>query len=287
MLEYCLDLSEKSYMRVYTTHQTKDPFPYCLWENGYFEANSRYFTRRDQKSALLYIYTLSGEGILTWRNQTIALPPSTAVLIDCMEPHDYRTASRKPWCFYWAHFTGSGMAGITPFLMDRLIPVAVDFPTQVVDIFKELDELHDRTDRFVFAYRSSLIDRLLTLSIRCLENCERGQTAGLDDLAPAKEYIQNHLSGEITVDELAASCNLSKFHFIRTFHKSTGFPPYRYVQIMRIDRAKQLLIFSNHSIAEIASEVGFGSQANFGKVFREITGTTPAAYRKEQYNWLN
>lgn len=287
MLEYCLDLSEKSYMRVYTTQHAKDPFPYCLWENGYFEANSRYFTRRDQKSALLYIYTLSGEGSLTWRNQTVALTPGTAVLIDCMEPHEYQTVSRKPWCFYWAHFTGSGVVGITPFLLERLTPVSVNLPALVVDIFKELDELYDRTDRFVFAYRSSLIDRLMTHSIRCLESCERGQTAELDDLAPAKEYIQSHLSGEITIDELAASCNLSKYHFIRTFHKRTGFSPYRYVQIMRIDRAKQLLIFSNLSIAEIASEVGFGSQANFGKVFREITGTTPAAYRKEQYNWIN
>lgn len=285
MLDYCLDLSEKSYMRVYTAHQTDAPFPFCLWENGYFEAGPDYFTRRDGKPAVLYLYTLSGEGSISWRGQTAVLSSGTAVLIGCEEAHAYKTVSDNPWCFYWAHFTGSGLCGVAPFLMDRLTPVQVNQPMQICDIFERLDSLHSRTDRFVFAYRSSLINELLLLSIRCLEQKECGHTVGPDELRPAKDYIRDHLTGEITVDQLAAKCSLSKYHFIRTFHKSTGFSPYRYVQIMRIDRAKELLIFTNRSIGDIAASVGFRSPANFGKVFREITGTTPAAYRKEQFCW--
>jgi transcriptional regulator GlxA family with amidase domain len=54
---------------------------------------------------------------------------------------------------------------------------------------------------------------------------------------------------------------------------------------MRIDKAKKYLVSTDKNISEIAFSVGFGSEANFGKVFRSMTGSTPSAYRKEQFNW--
>lgn len=285
MLDYNLDVSENSYQRVYTIGRTENPFSFCLSENGYFEAGSGYYTHRNNKPAALYLYTLSGEGRISWKGQTAALTAGTALLIECGEEHDYRTVSKEPWCFYWAHFTGNGLNGILPLLADRLTPLRVDQPVRIRELFEQLDALHERTDRFAFSYRSSLLDELLSHSVRALEREERGCPRGGNAIEPAKSYIHAHLSEPITVEGLADKCNLSKFHFIRLFRACTGFSPYRYLQINRIDRAKELLISTDLPVSEIAAAVGFSSSSNFGKVFREITGMTPAHYRSEQFRW--
>ncbi len=285
MLDYNLDVSKDSYQRFYTADRTENPFPFCLSESGYFEAGSCYYTRRDYKPAALYLYTLSGEGRISWNGQTVSLAAGTALLIDCEKEHDYRTVSKEPWCFYWAHFAGEGLRSIRPLLTDKLTPLRVDHPMRIRELFEQIDALHERTDRFVFAYRSSLIGELLLHSIRALEREEAGGLHGDSAIEPARSYIHSHLSEPITVEELATLCNLSKYHFIRLFRRYTGFSPYRYLQINRIDRAKELLISTDLSISGIAAAVGFTGVANFGKVFREITGVTPAVYRREQFRW--
>ncbi len=285
MLDYCLDISEYSFMRIYTADRTENPFSFCLSESGYFEAGIEYYTLRDKKPVALYLYTVSGKGNIRWKNQSALLSAGSAVLISCEEEHCYQTVSAEPWCFYWAHFTGNGLQGIKPMLMDKLTPVQVDQPMKIRDIFGQIDALHNRTDRFVFAYRSNLIDQLLIYSIRAIEREEGNCAVSHNEILPAKDYIRNHLADPISVEDLARQCNLSKYHFIRIFHRHTGFSPYRYVQITRIDKAKERLIFTDLPISEIAASVGFSSSANFSKVFREITGTSPAAYRREQYRW--
>lgn len=285
MLDYNLDVSENSYQRVYTADRTENPFPFCLSENGYFEAGPCYYTHRDNKPAALYLYTLSGEGRISWKGQTACLTPGTALLIECEREHDYRPVSGEPWCFYWAHFTGEGLNGILPMLADRLTPLSVNQPVRIRELFEQLDAMHQRTDRFSFAYRSSLLDELLSHSVRALEQEERGCHRGENAIEPARAYIRTHLSEPITVEELATCCSLSKYHFIRLFRRYTGFSPYHYLQINRIDRAKWLLISTDLLVSEIAVAVGFSDSSNFGKVFREFTGMTPALYRKEQFRW--
>jgi AraC-like DNA-binding protein len=148
-----------------------------------------------------------------------------------------------------------------------------------------MDAIHDRSDRFALANRSFLIDSLLHMLLLALEKNELGSQMGSSEIVQAIEYIHLHLAEPISVDTLATCCNLSKYHFIRLFDRKTGFTPYHYIQIMRIDKAKKYLVSTDKNISEIAFSVGFGSEANFGKVFRSMTGSTPSAYRKEQFNW--
>lgn len=285
MLNYNLDVSDQSYQRFYTADRTDDPFPFRLSENGYFEAGRNYFTHRDHKPAALYLYTLSGQGSISLKGQTALLSAGSALLIECESEHEYHTVSDEPWRFFWVHFTGDGLRAILPLLSDGLTPLRPEQPIRIRELFEQLDALHDRTDRFVFAYRSAILDELLLHSIRALERQEHTAQRGETDLEPAKAYIRDHLAETVTVEQLAAACNLSKFHFIRLFHRQTGFSPYRYVQINRIDRAKALLISTELSVAEIAAAVGLCSGANFCKVFREMVGITPAVYRREQFRW--
>uniref|UniRef100_UPI003100E15E helix-turn-helix domain-containing protein n=1 Tax=Neorhizobium sp. EC2-8 TaxID=3129230 RepID=UPI003100E15E len=93
------------------------------------------------------------------------------------------------------------------------------------------------------------------------------------------DFIEAKLGDDIALDDLAREACLSPFHFSRLFHDTTGLPPHRYVIERRIRAAQQMLLSGRSSIAEIALDTGFGSQANFARTFRKATGVTPRQYR--------
>ena len=98
-------------------------------------------------------------------------------------------------------------------------------------------------------------------------------------LRRVSEYIEAHLSEELSVEMLANQAYLSPFHFARAFKAATGTTPHRYLTDRRIERAKALIAEGRLPLAEIAHVCGFSSQAHFTRWFKRIVGTTPGAYR--------
>jgi AraC family transcriptional regulator len=93
------------------------------------------------------------------------------------------------------------------------------------------------------------------------------------------DYIHEHLHKEIKLADLANLLGISQFHFSYLFKQSLGTTPYQYLLQQRVERAKQLLKGSNHSIMEIAFLCGFNSHSHLSKQFRQLTGVAPKAYR--------
>ncbi len=96
------------------------------------------------------------------------------------------------------------------------------------------------------------------------------------------EYIDAHLSEDLSLHELAGVAGLSAHHFGEAFRISTGRPPHRFVIERRIDRAKSLLIGSEATIAGISLAVGFASHSHFAVNFRKLTGATPSRFRQDR-----
>lgn len=94
------------------------------------------------------------------------------------------------------------------------------------------------------------------------------------------DYMHEHLHQEIRLADLATLLNMSQFYFCRQFKQAIGITPYQYLIQQRIERAKQLLKQSNDAIADIAILCGFNSHSHLSKYFRQLTGTTPSAYRQ-------
>lgn len=106
-------------------------------------------------------------------------------------------------------------------------------------------------------------------------------TGGLPQrqLLPVLDHIHEALDADLKLADLAAIAGLSPFHFSHQFKQAMGVAPYQYVLQQRVERAKQLLKQTNHSIVEIALLCGFNSHSHLSKQFRQTTGTTPSAYR--------
>ncbi len=90
------------------------------------------------------------------------------------------------------------------------------------------------------------------------------------------------LQGErpMAVAEMAATVGLSESWFATVFRRTTGKSPLQWQLGRRIDAARNLLADSQLSIAEIAAQLGFSDQAHLTKVFRQVVGETPAAWRR-------
>ena len=101
-------------------------------------------------------------------------------------------------------------------------------------------------------------------------------------IRPALQYVAQHFERNITVDELADSCSLSKYHFCRQFRKLTGQTPIQYLNEYRIKRAELMLKNGRESVAEIARQVGFADESYFSRCFKAARGVSPAQVRAEQ-----
>lgn len=89
-------------------------------------------------------------------------------------------------------------------------------------------------------------------------------------------------SGDLPVAALARSCGLSRSYFIRAFKLSMGLPPHHWLMQRRVDRARELLARTGDSIAEIAIACGFADQSHLTRVFHQIVGESPAAWRRRR-----
>lgn len=115
-----------------------------------------------------------------------------------------------------------------------------------------------------------------------LGRLKREPKLGLDKvrLRRVLAYIEDHITEEITVSELAHIACLSVFHFARAFAASVGVPPHSYVSGLRLERAKKLLKVGRLSLSEIAFDCRFSSQSSFTRAFRRAIGITPAKYKR-------
>jgi transcriptional regulator GlxA family with amidase domain len=96
----------------------------------------------------------------------------------------------------------------------------------------------------------------------------------------AKCILLENLQANISISQVAQTCDLSRGYFIRAFRETTGMTPYQWLLNERINRARQLLRTSNAPLAEIATACGFANQSHFTRVFSSMVGATPGAWRR-------
>lgn len=101
------------------------------------------------------------------------------------------------------------------------------------------------------------------------------------------EHIDSNLSQPLENSNLAHKCHMSQGHFIRSFTKAFNQSPAKYVQERRIARASELLSFTDMPIDNVSEECGFKNRFHFSRIFKDIIGLPPAAYKLQKTHQIS
>lgn len=101
----------------------------------------------------------------------------------------------------------------------------------------------------------------------------------MDDLQKALSYINANYAGDISLDSIAASVHQSRFRFAKAFRAAYNMTTWDYINIRRMERARELLSGTNDTVLSVAMRCGYNNTANFNRIFKKMTGITPHEYR--------
>lgn len=101
------------------------------------------------------------------------------------------------------------------------------------------------------------------------------------DILKAQTFIEQNFHLPISVEQIAERSNMSKRNFIRRFKSATQNTPLEYMQRVKVESAKKALEKNTDDVASVMHNAGYNDTKTFRKVFKQVTGLTPQAYRKK------
>ncbi|MFD0670651.1 helix-turn-helix domain-containing protein [Cohnella sp. GCM10027633] len=257
----------------------KSALPY-VQEVGHFEALPAYYTERERLDSYLIVYTVSGEGRLTYGEQTRTLLPGQLFYIDCMNYQHYRAGS-DGWELLWVHFNGGAARAYYEQFSDGGGPVlSMGDGAMAPGYIRELIELNRVKSVRNELLSAKLLVELLTEILIAGPLPDAGATPMPAYVKDAIRLMETSYDEKLTLDDMAQRFSVNKHHLAKAFKKHTGFSPGEYVINRRMTRAKELLKYSTLPIAQIAEQIGIDNISHFINLFKDRTGLTPLAFRK-------
>ncbi|WP_338869066.1 AraC family transcriptional regulator [Spirosoma sp. SC4-14] len=254
----------------------------------YPKALHHYYQRPTGISQVILLYCTDGQGWIQLAKNRISMQAGKVVAITPDTPHSYGADTENPWTIHWFHFSGTRCRDVVSAIMDDRgnSPQAIRVPYS-----EERIALFDRMfDTFLKGYSTSnLLFANLTIpfflaSFILPENFQK-EIVGSGTATPTNRailYMQNNLSTSLILDNIAQAANLSTSFFSRKFRQDTGYAPIEYFNHLRIQKACQLLHFSDLRINEVASQLGIDDPFYFSRLFKKQMGVSPAEYRKSE-----
>lgn len=228
--------------------------------------------------ARLY-FIFDGEAFLKINGEEIRLTPENVYLIPAHILFDV-------WCEktmrqFYLHFRAELDNGVDFF---HIYPVKYRIPLDtspvlalmrqnLEDVFASFQPKNTlETTGYLLLALSLFLDRDKTPNFR--EKLE-----ALERFKKIFEYMETHLTAKISLAKLAGLINLQSTYFSNLFCRVTGMPPIKYLNLKRLEKAQELLLTTNQTLAEIASGVGFEDVFYFSRLFKKYLKVAPKQYR--------
>lgn len=124
---------------------------------------------------------------------------------------------------------------------------------------------------FSIIYKNNLINKQSNKNLLTFNNTEK--------IKIILNYINEHISEDISINKLATLCNYSEYHFMRFFKKHVGVTCIQYINNLRLEKASILLSSTNIPITDISFDIGFDNLSYFNKLFKRKYKLTPKEFR--------
>ncbi|MDD2458297.1 MAG: AraC family transcriptional regulator [Eubacteriales bacterium] len=245
---------------------------------GSYHCTPPYRVQRDYLESYIIFLITDGLFAVDYRDEQLEARPGQIVLLDCKYPQAYWMV--KTGRFKWFHFSGNAS--------QAYLDLVYSSRGIVIDV-AEPERISQKIDAILQMMAQDLVDEHHTSSLVHQIFAEvlspQGETDRIPDpvIRNAILFIDSHFNESITLEQIAASVNLSPYYFLRLFKKYMDSTPHEYLTQARLKHAMRLLKQSRQSLDSIADQCGFNSATHFIRSFRQRLSMTPGQYRQLKF----
>ena len=237
------------------------------------------------EASYLFFFVGDGHGILEYGDRSYVLSAGCCAFLDCGKPYVCTPLDGVLSAGY-IRFSGFRMGAVYEEFIRHTEPCFYSHGLQIYReawqrVYKSASEEEASPvarDMKIYADLVSLVTKLL----RFQEDAPGQGKPKKDSMKYVKEYLENHYSEKISLDQLSEMFYINKFYLTRLFREQYGVSINRYLMGVRMNQAKELLRFSDLPVREIGCECGIGNCNYFFKVFKKWEGLSPGDFRKKE-----
>jgi AraC-like DNA-binding protein len=258
---------------------TRECYPAAV---GYYPLAENHRMERTRHDDNLLVYCVDGRGFAATPEWSGVVETGDVLLLPQGVAHNYRADPEHPWTIYWVHYQGGSTAVFNQYLGYRESSkpvIRVGISPQLTAQFRGLLEVH-RTgyNTRVFINAANQLRHLFTLLALEIRRA-RASSERHFNLAAVQSFMLENLSQQLELDTLAATANLSRFHFCNKYKALTGYSPIKHFVNMKMEHACHLLDSGNASVKTVATALGYDDPLYFSRMFNKTVGMSPTSYR--------
>lgn len=249
---------------------------------GYYpHAKGHYTYRKKGLPENFLFYCVDGQGWFKIENERFDVRPNEFFILPQNKEHAYGSNDSDPWSIYWIHFGGTALPDFNamPRVKEHFRPAHIKASDTIVLLFKKIYQTLESgysIDNLMFS--NLCLGQFLTLFLFNARHFE-ANVAKPDIIDDAIRYMQENINSNISLQELCQHFFYSPSRFSSLFKQRTGYSPIDYFIQLKMQKASQLLDFTEESIKAIASQFGFDDPYYFSRRFRKTIGVSPKKYR--------
>lgn len=236
------------------------------------------------------IYISKGEGIFETKTirRRIVREGSIIILFPNVW-HRYCPNQKTGWKEYWISFNGEQPKKLLEnnFLQLNKPIIEIGLNETVVNLYNQILELLENETIGFREIMASLTSQIIA-QINSAERMKQFGGKNIEKvILKAKIYLAENISKPINFKNLAEELNVGYSWFRRMFQHYTHLPPSQYLLLLKLNKAKTLLVETKLQVGEISDFLGFETQYYFSKFFKKRTGVSPLIWRKNYQNNIN
>jgi AraC family transcriptional regulator of arabinose operon len=244
--------------------------------------HQEHVTRPEGYPNFQWIQCYNGEGELLLSGKCYSIGPQQGMFLYPNEAHEYYE-TKEPWEVDWIGFNGCLAENIVHRL--RLEKSSVLYVTRgemVIAKMRQVLKIAQSNDHSKVPGCSGIIyDLLLDLYHYTSRNIDASILQQHSRLQPVFDYIEKNFFQVITLEQLAATIDVTPQHLCLLFKNIIKIRPFEYLNQVRVNKSKDLMLSGRETeIKNIAGMVGFDSVSYFCAVFKRVEGITPGQFRK-------
>jgi len=253
---------------------------------GWFPAAAHHYRKRTSGAAQDHLMLcVDGHGYAEIDGREAHLQEGEILIIPRDTEHTYWASDDNPWSIYWVHFLGDD----ADYYVDRMprrgqpAPVAPGDQSEAVRLFRYcLDALYEGYGQATLIYAAQSVQHILSLLLYRnhalpTEQHRKNWRSSLESMV---EFMHEHLSEPLRLEDFAAEAGLSVSHFSELFRSQTGQSPMAFFIHLRMRLACRLLDLSDKPVKVVAIETGYRDPYYFSRVFKKAMGLSPEKYRE-------